>query len=78
MRRSLSMDSSTDKRFYLALQTILRQSSGASQAVTAGGDGKAESSNAAADIGPPSSRRLRRSFFSFSQSRGSRNAVLPL
>lgn len=80
VRRSLSMDSSTDKRFYLALQTILRQSSGggASQAVTAGGDGKAESSNAAADIGPPSSRRLRRSFFSFSQSRGSRNAVLPL
>lgn len=80
MRRSLSMDSSTDKRFYLALQTILRQSSGggASQAVTAGGDGKAESSNAAADIGPPSSRRLRRSFFSFSQSRGSRNAILPL
>lgn len=80
MRRSLSMDSSTDKRFYLALQTILRQSSGggASQAVTAGGDGKGESSNAAADIGPPSSRRLRRSFFSFSQSRGSRNAVLPL
>ncbi|CAD6265109.1 unnamed protein product [Miscanthus lutarioriparius] len=79
MRRSLSMDSSTDKRFYLALQSILRQSSGGSSAVTAEEEGgKAESSDAAADTGPPSSRRLRRSFFSFSQSRGSRSAVLPL
>jgi hypothetical protein len=80
MRRSLSMDSSTDKRFYLALQSILRQSSGGSPAVTEEEEGgKAESSNAAAaDTGPPSSRRLRRSFFSFSQSRGSRSAVLPL
>lgn len=80
MRRSLSMDSSTDKRFYLELQSILRQSSGGSPAVTAEGEGgKAESSSAAAaDTGPPSSRRLRRSFFSFSQSRGSRSAVLPL
>ncbi|CAD6245585.1 unnamed protein product [Miscanthus lutarioriparius] len=78
MRRSLSMDSSTDKRFYLALQSILRQSSGGSPAVKEDEEGKAESSNAAADTGPPSSRRLRRSFFSFSQSRGSRSAVLPL
>ena len=78
VRRSLSMDSSTDKRFYLALQGVLRQSS---LAVAEDEEGKAESSNAAAaaaDTDPPSSRRLRRSFFSFSQSRGSRSAVLPL
>ncbi|CAL5000498.1 unnamed protein product [Urochloa decumbens] len=48
LRRSLSMDSSTDKRF-------IQQQPDRS-----------------------SSRRLRRSFFSFSQSRGSRSAILPL
>ncbi|TKW11824.1 hypothetical protein SEVIR_6G257600v4 [Setaria viridis] len=71
VRRSLSMDSSTDRRFYLALQRILLlQQGSASQGEAAGkGDTAADSS----------SRRLRRSFFSFSHSRGeSRSAVLPL
>ncbi|CAO2190249.1 unnamed protein product [Urochloa humidicola] len=76
MRRSLSMDSSTDKRFYLALQRIIQhqQQHSSSPAATQQQDAKGDSA-AAADR---SSRRLRRSFFSFSQSRGSRSAILPL
>ncbi|RLN04084.1 RING-H2 finger protein ATL1-like [Panicum miliaceum] len=70
MRRSLSMDSSTDKRFYLALQRILQQQhSGTPEEEE---DGKGD------DTDGRSSRMLRRSFFSFSQSRGSRSAILPL
>ncbi|PUZ52733.1 hypothetical protein GQ55_6G293300 [Panicum hallii var. hallii] len=77
MRRSLSMDS-TDKRFYLALQRILQQHSGSPPAAREEEDGKGDS--AGADTDGRSSRRLRRSFFSFSQSRGSRSgsAILPL
>ncbi|KAL6646387.1 hypothetical protein ACP70R_017995 [Stipagrostis hirtigluma subsp. patula] len=77
MRRSLSMDSCSDKRFYLALQRILQQQQQGSPAVRED-DGKGgETSAAAATTGR--SRRLRRSFFSFSQSRGSRSAsILPL
>ncbi|CAM0148576.1 unnamed protein product [Urochloa decumbens] len=51
LRRSLSMDSSTDKRFYLALQRAIQQQQ---------------------------DRSSSGSFFSFSQSRGSRSAILPL
>ncbi|CAO2169950.1 unnamed protein product [Urochloa humidicola] len=75
LRRSLSMDSSTDKRFYLALQRIIQhQQHSASPAATQQQEAKGDSAAAAAR----SSRRLRRSFFSFSQSRGSRSAILPL
>ncbi|XP_062190970.1 RING-H2 finger protein ATL16-like [Phragmites australis] len=72
MRRSLSMDSCSDKRFYLALQRILQQQ----QQQLASPvfreeeeDGKAGGESSTAGSGR--SRRLRRSFFSFSQSRGS-------
>ncbi|OEL21539.1 hypothetical protein BAE44_0017443 [Dichanthelium oligosanthes] len=85
MRRSLSMDSSTDKR---ALQRVLLQQhshSGSPAAPREEEDyGKEETSATSADSGSGrssiSSRRLRRSFFSFSQSRGSSTsaAVLPL
>ncbi|CAO2200304.1 unnamed protein product [Urochloa humidicola] len=79
MRRSLSMDSSTDKRFYLALQRIIQhqQQHSSSPAATQQQEAKGDSAAAAA-ADRSSSRRLRRSFFSFSQSRGSRSAILPL
>ncbi|KAL6859147.1 hypothetical protein ACP4OV_018149 [Aristida adscensionis] len=84
MRRSLSMDSCSDKRFYLALQRILQQQQQQQQQQLGSpavreDDGKAGESSAAAAAGR--SRRLRRSFFSFSQSRSSSRSaatVLPL
>ncbi|CAO2207614.1 unnamed protein product [Urochloa humidicola] len=68
LRRSLSMDSSTDKRFYPALQKIIQiQHQQQDLAKTEAADRS-------------SSRRLRRSFFSFSHTAtGSRSAIiLPL
>ncbi|KAL6662031.1 hypothetical protein ACP70R_001415 [Stipagrostis hirtigluma subsp. patula] len=79
MRRSLSMDSCSDKRFYLALQRILQQQQQQGSPAVREDDGKGGESSAAAAATAGRSRRLRRSFFSFSQSRGSRSAaVLPL
>jgi hypothetical protein len=79
VRRSLSMDSSTDKRFYLALQRLLHHSSGSAAAATTATQGDAAAGSKVGTADGSSSRRLRRTFFSFSQSRGeSRSAVLPL
>nr|AFP44689.1 hypothetical protein [Eragrostis tef] len=73
-RRSLSMDSSTDKRFYLALQRTLQQQQQPQQQVTREEDDVAKSSGESSSI--PTPRRLRRAFFSFSQSRSA--TILPL
>ncbi|KAE8809555.1 RING-H2 finger protein ATL5K [Hordeum vulgare] len=77
MRRSLSMDSSNDKHLYLALQKVLRHHH--SHSASLGEDRKGESSTpAAAAASSRAAGRLRRSFLSFSHSRSSRSAILPI
>ncbi|KAJ4969408.1 hypothetical protein NE237_016109 [Protea cynaroides] len=61
-RRSFSMDSSGDRQLYLSVQDIIQQNSHLSEVST----------------GEGCSSRVRRSFFSFGQNRGSRSAVLPI
>ncbi|KAL8121880.1 RING-H2 finger protein ATL16-like [Apium graveolens] len=61
IRRSFSMDSATDQQLYLAVQEIINQSKNGNDIVS--------SSEAC-------SSKIRRSFFSFGQGRGSRRAVL--
>ncbi|KAM0853737.1 hypothetical protein ACQ4PT_050892 [Festuca glaucescens] len=75
MRRSMSMDSCSDKHLYLALHKALRRLHH-SAALSEDGS-KGESSSPASR---QSSGRLRRSFFSFSHghSRSSRSAILPI
>ncbi|GKV19024.1 hypothetical protein SLEP1_g29324 [Rubroshorea leprosula] len=62
IRRSFSMDSSTDRQLFLAVQEAVQQGRHVSEVSPLEG----------------CSNRVRRSFFSFGQGRGSRNAVLPL
>ncbi|XP_077223710.1 RING-H2 finger protein ATL16-like [Tasmannia lanceolata] len=62
IRRSFSMDSSADRQLHLSVQEILNQNSQIREVNTIEGN----------------SSRVRRGFFSFSHSRGSRNAVLPI
>ncbi|GJN15415.1 hypothetical protein PR202_gb02328 [Eleusine coracana subsp. coracana] len=62
-RRSLSMDSSTDKRFYLALQRMLQHQ-------------QDDANNKSPAASTRSRSLLRRSFFSFSHSRSA--SILPL
>ncbi|KAJ4802583.1 RING-H2 finger protein ATL1 [Rhynchospora pubera] len=71
MRRSFSMDSSNDRRLYLALQKIVRQNSFACQEVAI--DRESSSSGTSSVTG-----KLRRGFFSFNQNKCSRSAVLPI
>ncbi|XP_020146501.1 RING-H2 finger protein ATL1-like [Aegilops tauschii subsp. strangulata] len=76
MRRSLSMDSCNDKHLYLALQKVLRHHH--SHSASLGEDRKGESSTPAAAASSRAAGRLRRSFLSFSHSRSSRSAILPI
>ncbi|GLT61840.1 hypothetical protein SLA2020_345170 [Shorea laevis] len=62
IRRSFSVDSSTDRQLFLAVQEAVQQSRHVSEVSPIEG----------------SSNRVRRSFFSFGHGRGSRNAVLSL
>ncbi|KAB2092626.1 hypothetical protein ES319_A02G042600v1 [Gossypium barbadense] len=64
IRRSISMDSSADRQLYLAVQEAIRQ--------------KREVNEGISPIEGCSSRVMRRSFFSFSHGRGSKNAILPV
>lgn len=63
IRRSFSMDSSTDRQLYLAIQEALRQSRQLSET---------------SPIEGCSSNRVRRSFFSFGHGSRSRSSILPL
>ncbi|KAJ3693088.1 hypothetical protein LUZ60_012183 [Juncus effusus] len=63
MRRSFSMDSSSDAQLYIALQKILQSNS----------DSSDNSSNNYDGLG-----KLKRGFFSFNQNRCSRSAILPI
>ncbi|KAG1361390.1 RING-H2 finger protein ATL1 [Cocos nucifera] len=70
MRRSFSMDSSSDRQLYMAVQNILQknphfQEVGSEESGGGGGGGG-------------SSGRIRRTFFSFGQCRGLRSSVLPI
>ncbi|XP_044487616.1 RING-H2 finger protein ATL16-like [Mangifera indica] len=62
IRRSFSMDSSTDPKFYSAIQEALLQNRKVSEVSPIEG----------------CSNRVRRSFFTFGHGRGSKNAVLPV
>ncbi|XP_042497373.1 RING-H2 finger protein ATL16 [Macadamia integrifolia] len=62
IRRSFSMDSSADRQLYLSVQEIIQHNRHLNEVSTS----------------EACSSRVRRSFFSFSQCRGSRNAVLPI
>ncbi|KAJ4957207.1 hypothetical protein NE237_013990 [Protea cynaroides] len=62
IRRSFSMDSSVDRQLYLSVQEIIQQNRHLNEVSTSEG----------------CSSRVRRSFFSFGQCKGSRNAVLPI
>ncbi|XP_010935748.1 RING-H2 finger protein ATL16 [Elaeis guineensis] len=64
MRRSFSMDSSSDRQLYMAVQNILQQNPHFQES------GSEESGG--------SSGRIRRTFFSFGQCRSSRSSVLPI
>ncbi|XP_043693958.1 RING-H2 finger protein ATL16-like [Telopea speciosissima] len=66
IRRSISMDSSAHRQLYLSVQEIIQQKRNLNEIST--GEGSSSSS----------SSRIRRSFFSFGQNRGSRTAVLPI
>ncbi|XP_010940607.1 RING-H2 finger protein ATL16-like [Elaeis guineensis] len=66
IRRSFSMDSSSDRQLYMAVRKILQQNPHFQ-------DVSAEESSSSSNSG-----RIRRSFFSFGQSRISRSAVLPI
>ncbi|XP_072967988.1 RING-H2 finger protein ATL1-like [Typha angustifolia] len=68
IRRSFSMDSSSDRQLYIAVQKILQQNPHFQE------DGFGESSSSSSNT----SGRVRRSFFSFSHHRSSRKAVLPI
>ncbi|OAY76168.1 RING-H2 finger protein ATL1 [Ananas comosus] len=72
MRRSFSMDSSSDNQLYLALQRIL-QKSPHFQDICGSGSGESSSSSSSSGSG-----RARRPFFSFGSHRSSRSAVLPI
>ncbi|KAM1923965.1 hypothetical protein ACFX15_021803 [Malus domestica] len=63
IRRSFSMDSSADRQLYLAVQAAMQQQRQVSEVSPTEGC---------------SSGRVRRSFFSFGNGRGSRNAILPV
>ncbi|KAB2619870.1 RING-H2 finger protein ATL16-like [Pyrus ussuriensis x Pyrus communis] len=63
IRRSFSMDSSADRQLYLAVQAAMQQQRQISEVSLSEGC---------------SSGRVRRSFFSFGNGRGSRNAILPV
>lgn len=67
VRRSLSMDSSTDRQLYMAVHMILQQNPHFQ------GVSSEESSSSSSNSG-----RIRRSFLSFGQCRISRSAVLPI
>lgn len=69
IRRSFSMDSAADRQLYLAVQDIQEQSRIASHYLSVQSEDYCSGSN---------SSRLRRSFFSFGQARGSRTAVQPV
>ncbi|KAJ8763297.1 hypothetical protein K2173_001435 [Erythroxylum novogranatense] len=62
IRRSFSMDSSTDRHLFLSIQEIVQQSRHVAEVSPVGS----------------CSSRSRRNFFSFGHGRGSRNAVLPV
>ncbi|PSS33773.1 RING-H2 finger protein [Actinidia chinensis var. chinensis] len=62
IRRSFSMDSANGRHLFLAVQEIVRQNRNANEVSPSEG----------------SSSRIRRSFFSFGNGRGSRNAVQPI
>ncbi|KAK8709676.1 hypothetical protein V6N13_060686 [Hibiscus sabdariffa] len=66
IRRSISMDSSADRQLLLAVQEVIRSNRNRQQA------------SEASPIEGCSSSRVKRSFFSFGHSRGSKNALLPL
>ncbi|XP_052188600.1 RING-H2 finger protein ATL16 [Diospyros lotus] len=69
MRRSISMDSATDRQLYLAVQEIIQQNVNVNNEVSSIDGGSTSSS----------SGRIRRSFFSFGNGKGSsRSAVLPV
>ncbi|XP_020115098.1 RING-H2 finger protein ATL1-like [Ananas comosus] len=72
MRRSFSMDSSSDKQLYLALQRILQKNPHFPDICGGGGGGESSSSSSSG------SGRARRPFFSFGSHRSSRSAVLPI
>lgn len=65
IRRSFSMDSAADSQLYLAVQEIIQHHGHVNN-------------NEVNQIEGCSSSRVRRSFFSFGQGKGSRNAVQPL
>lgn len=68
IRRSFSMDSSNDRQLFLAIQEALHHQQQQRQA----------NNNEVISPIEGCSSRIRRSFFSFGQGRGSRNAVLPV
>nr|CAD1820978.1 unnamed protein product [Ananas comosus var. bracteatus] len=73
MRRSFSMDSSSDKQLYLALQRILQKNPHFRDICGSGSGSGGESSSSSSGSG-----RARRPFFSFGSHRSSRSAVLPI
>lgn len=66
IRRSFSMDSAADSQLHLAVQEIIQR------------HGHVNNTNDVNQMEGCSSSRVRRSFFSFGQGKGSRNAVQPL
>lgn len=69
IRRSFSMDSAMDRQLYLAVQEIVQQNRN--------GNGNGIGSDIVSSS-EGCSNRIRRSFFSFGNGRGSRRAVLPV
>ncbi|KAF9605621.1 hypothetical protein IFM89_017964 [Coptis chinensis] len=67
IRRSISMDSSADRKLFLSIQEIIQQNKNLNNEVST-----------SEDCSTSSTSKLRRSIFSFGHSRGSRNAVLPV
>ncbi|XP_010556898.1 PREDICTED: RING-H2 finger protein ATL16-like isoform X2 [Tarenaya hassleriana] len=73
IRRSISMDSSADQQLYLAVQEAINRQN---RQVPVVGDGGCSSSSGNGNGNV--SNRVKRSFFSFGSSRGSRSSILPV
>lgn len=77
IRRSISMDSSADRQLYMAIQEVISRRNGL---IPMAGDGGGYTEDcSSSDGGGGSNRVMKRCFFSFGSSRGSRSSsILPV
>ncbi|KAJ4895266.1 RING-H2 finger protein ATL1 [Raphanus sativus] len=76
IRRSISMDSSLDRKLYLAVQEVIGRNKGKAAMVAGDGGGCAEDCSSS---GGDNNRVMKRCFFSFGSSRCSRSSsILPV